>query len=249
MRQMISYRPLSAPLLLGLLVQTAACDRGAQQPPASQQNNAAQQVTSTPTPSPALKAAEPFEVLTEQAFTAPPNQLDTLIGDARTALQAATPSLPGEGRTGAERQMNAIAAARRSVDRVGIALSAVEAYRTLVEAQDPALANPPIAVSLLDYAGFRYDALAQAPNPDWNEMRRMIAFAREQWQQIAPRINSQALQGVLVASLDGMSNAADRRDVASARAAAAVELALVDLIEEQVARSDSSQARPASGSR
>lgn len=242
-------RLLSALLPAALLLQTAGCERGVQQAPAAGNEVAAQQSSSAPVANPLMQAAEPFEVLTEQAFTVPWDRLDTLIGEAAAALQNAAGSLQANASAAAERQMSAVRRARGSQDRIGIALGAVETYRTLVEAQDATSAHPPIPVSLLDYAGFRYDALAQAPNPDWAEMRRLTGFAREQWQQIAPNISSRALQGVVSTALDGMSSAAERRDVASARAAAAVELALVDLIEEQVARPGGVQPQPASAPR
>lgn len=114
-------------------------------------------------------------------------------------------------------------------------MAAVETYRALVEAQEPESAHPPIAVSLLDYAGFRYDALAQASSPDWTEMLGLTEFARQQWQKLAPKVQSRATPGVVDAALAAMAKAAERKDAAAARNSAAVELALVDLLEEQVA--------------
>lgn len=239
-------RLLSALLPFAVLLQTAGCDRGVQPAAPVGERVAAQQPSSAPVATPQMQAAEPFEALTEQAFTAPWDRLNVMIGDAGAALQNAAEGLRGGAPAAAARQMSAIRRARSSQDRIGIALGAVETYRILVEAQDASSANPPIPVSLLDYAGFRYDALAQGANPEWDEMRRLTAFAREQWRQIAPNISSRALQGVVSTALDGMSSAAERRDVASARAAAAVELALVDLIEEQVARTGGLQPQPAS---
>lgn len=180
-------------------------------------------------------AAEPFEVVTEQAFTAGWDRLDRLIAEATAATRDAGSALHGAPEAAVERQLAAIRAARSAQDRIAIALAAVEAYRALVEAQDPGSASPPVEVSLLDYAGFRYDALAQSRAPDWQEMRRLTQFAGQQWRRIAPGVQSRALAGVVESTLGGMASAAERRDVAFARRAAAVELALVDLIEEQVA--------------
>ena len=136
-----------------------------------------------------------------------------------------------------DRRLATISDARSAQDRVRLALAAVEGYRELVEAQDPAAANPPVAVSLLDYAGFRYDALAQAPAVavDWAEMARSVEFARLQWNSVAARDNSKAMPGVMNQALAAMSKAVERKDVAFARSAAATELALVDLLEEQTA--------------
>lgn len=183
-------------------------------------------------PNQALRlAAEPFEGLTEQAFTADWSAIDKLMAEARTAIAQAAPS--GELAKRVEQRLAAIQAARTAQDRVRLALAAVEGYRELIEAQDAAAARPPVAVSLLDYAGFRYDALAQAPTVDWEEMARSVTFARDQWRSVAPNVSSKAMPGVVDQALAGMATAVERKDVAFARSAAATELALVDLLEEQ----------------
>jgi hypothetical protein len=182
-----------------------------------------------------LASAEPFEALTEQAFTASWPQMDSLIADARAAATNAKRVLPSPLDANIDRQAAAIEASRQSGDRSGLALASVETYRRLVEAQDPAVLQVPVAVSLLDYAGFRYDALAQARVVDWKAMDEAARFAGDQWQSLAPTMRSKALPGVMTESIRGMSVAAKRRDPVLARSAAATELALVDLIEEQVA--------------
>lgn len=176
-------------------------------------------------------AAEPFEALTEQAFTADWAAIDKLVADARAAVARAAAG--GEMASRGQQRLAAIQTARTAQDRVQLALAAVEGYRELIEAQDPATASPPIAVSLLDYAGFRYDALAQAPTVDWEEMARSVSFARAQWRSLAPHVSSKAMPGVVDQALAGMASAVERKDAAFARSAAATELALVDLLEEQ----------------
>lgn len=196
-------------------------------------NTAANQAGSTAASAnqPLRSAAEPFEALTEQAFTADWTAIDKLIADARTAVARGV--LSGDKARLMEQRLAAISSAREAQDRVKLALESVEGYRELVEAQDSATADPPIAVSLLDYAGFRYDALAQAPNVDWQEMSRSVEFARNQWQSLAPKVSSKAMPGVVDQSLSAMAMAVERKDIAFARSAAANELALVDLLEEQ----------------
>lgn len=132
---------------------------------------------------PIRAAAEPFEALTEQSFTAGWPALDGIIADAGKAVAAA--SLPADRDGLLKRRMNAIAAARAAGDRVALALAAVEGYREIIESQDPRTARSSIAISLLDYAGFRYDALAQADRVDWPEMARSVEFARRQWNVLA----------------------------------------------------------------
>lgn len=176
-------------------------------------------------------AAEPFEALTEQAFTADWPALDRIIADAGKAVAGA--SLPADKAALLSRRVSTIAAARASSDRVGLALAAVEGYREIIESQDQRTASSSIAISLLDYAGFRYDALAQAAAVDWPEMARSVEFARGQWKLLAGSMQSKALPGVMTEALGGMASAVEQKDVTFARSAAATELALVDLLEEQ----------------
>lgn len=232
-------RTLSLALPVSLLIGATAC--GTQ---SGESGNAASAATGSGANegSPAERAnqelrtaAEPFEGVTEQASTASWDRLDTLISEAEAAVRTVRPNLRGDSAATLDQQLSALRSSRAAQDRLKIATAAVESYRALVEAQEPGLAKPPIPVSLLDYAGFRYDALAQARSPDWPEMLRMTQFARQQWQQVAPKVQSRATPGLVDAALAAMSSAAERKDVSAARNAAAVELALVDLLEEQVA--------------
>jgi hypothetical protein len=226
-------RWLFAPAAAAMLI-TAGCNRPDTATAAADSQPSA---TSAETPGDAIlrNAAEPFEVLTEQAFTAPWTDADRLIADARSAAGRARGILPGAAASTLDARLAAIAAARQAQDRPGLALAAVETYRHLIEAQDAATAQVPIPISLLDYAGFRYDALAQAPNVDWAAMEQAARFAGEQWRAIEPSIASPALRGVMPQSIGAMSAAVRQSDIPFARSAAATELALVDLLEEHAA--------------
>jgi hypothetical protein len=228
-------RWLFAPAAAALLI--TGCNRTDSAAPAA--NAPASQPSAARAESPGnatlRSAAEPFEVLTEQAFTAPWPEADRLIADARSAGARARSILPAAAAAGLDARLAAVATARQAQDRPGLALAAVETYRELVQSQDAATAQVPIPISLLDYAGFRYDALAQAPNPDWAAMEQAARFAGDQWRALAPSVASPGLRGVVPQSIAAMSAAVRQRDVPFARSAAATELALVDLLEEHVA--------------
>ncbi len=229
-----------APPAAALLLLAAGCNRQADNAVVGNElalapSTAAANI-SAESPSAILRAAaEPFEVLTEQSFTASWGAIDALIADARTAAATAHMALPAATGAAIDARLSAVTRARQSQDRPALALAAVDTYRQLVEAQDPAAAEPPIAISLMDYAGFRFDALAQAPTVDWAAMREAARFARRQWETITPSITSNALKGVTTQSVNAMNNAVDARNVSFARSAAATELAIVDLLEEHVA--------------
>jgi len=125
----------------------------------------AQQTRSAPTPLPIDRraddklraAAEPFEKLTEIAFTATPPVIDRTIREAAAAARDVRRWLSSSAATRLDAQIAAVKSARRKRDHAGLALASIEAYRVLVGA----VANDariPTEVSLLDYAGFRYGA-------------------------------------------------------------------------------------------
>jgi hypothetical protein len=219
------------------LLVTAGCNRTDSGTPAANAPAAQPAAAAAESPGNAIlrSAAEPFEVLTEQAFAAPWPEVDRLIADARSAGARARGILPGAAAASLDARLAEIAAARQAQNRPGLALAAVETYRVLVQSQDAATAQIPVPVSLLDYAGFRYDALAQAPNVDWAAMEQAARFAGDQWRVLAPSVTSPGLRGVVPQSIDAMSTAVRQHDVPFARSAAATELALVDLLEEHVA--------------
>lgn len=179
-----------------------------------------------------LAAAEPFEAITEQAFTGSWPSLDASIKTGRASIATARRVVSPEWGSRLDKQLVAVETARRDNDRPALALAAVETYRQLVEAQDARQAIAPIAVSLLDYAGFRYDALAQSPKVDWIAMRNTAQYARRQFDAIAPAIKSGALRDVTSQSIAAMDRAVATRNVPFARNSAATELAIVDLLEE-----------------
>lgn len=178
-----------------------------------------------------LAAAESFEQLTETSFSATPSVLDGTIAE----VQSAAAGLKGVLSQDADSRLNAlladIATARKADKRADLAIAAVEGYRVLVSAVSTN-AKTPTAVNLLDYAGFRYDADLKAKPSRWDDMARAVAFGRDQWALIAPRVTDAGLNGQMEKALADMAGAAAGRDATAAAAAAQRELALVDDLEK-----------------
>ena len=115
-----------------------------------------------------------------------------------------------------------------------MAIASVEAYRALVN--EVSSAHPiPKQVSLLDYAGFKFDALLKADAVDWTEIGRALDFADATWNEIASRVTDATLRDNFANSLTVMRTAADKKNKAEASAAAQRELALVDDLEKYFA--------------
>lgn len=177
-----------------------------------------------------LAAAEPYEALTEAAFGRPLNELETMRATAANAVAPTLVLLLSGDSSQIDKLDAEIKDALRADSRPSIAIAAVESYKILVNAQD-ASAVPPKEVSLLDYAGFRYDALSKSTPTPWAEMAATTAYGVDVWALVKPSVSDAALTAKFDAALVAMNNANAVSDVAAARSAVARELALVDDLE------------------
>ncbi len=126
--------------------------------------------------------------------------------------------------------MSEIAAAMASNNRADLAIAAVEGYRTLASNTAEGMKIPK-QVSLLDYAGFRYQADLKARPVRWADTARAIGFAEGQWKMIANRVTDASLNKSMSDSLAKMRAAAERKDASAAASASTTELDLVDKLE------------------
>jgi hypothetical protein len=178
-----------------------------------------------------LDAAGGFETLTETALTQPFTALTATRQAAVDRAATVRSLLTAEQTTRLDALADALDAALAGQDRTATAIAAVETYRVLVSAQD-GTAKVPVDVSLLDYAGFKYDTIVQAQPIDWTGMATDVGYAREVWTRLSPDVSSQALVGAFESSLAGMETAVRERNPVAARVAVSTELALVDALEE-----------------
>jgi hypothetical protein len=176
-----------------------------------------------------LAAAEPFEVLTEGAFTEAAPALDKLIATAMVTGEHVRPALPQDAQAELKTRLDEIAAARRVDNRSGIAMASVEVYRLLVEHAPSA--KIPREVNLLDYAGFRYDTDLKSRPVAWDDMAAAAAFGRDRWNAIEARVTDKSLHDRMTGALADMAAAAQAKDAVRAADAVRRELDLVDLLE------------------
>lgn len=177
-----------------------------------------------------LAAAEPFEKLTQTAFTATVPVLDTTIGEARTAADSVRDVLGPANVRSIDGLLVDLARHRQSEKRADIALASIEIYRKLVSAV-PTGTGIPSAVSLLDYAGFRYQADLKATPVRWQDMTEAMRFARVQWALVSPQLTASPLAATFEAALVDMEQAIAARDATAAAKAVVTELDLVDQLE------------------
>ncbi len=178
-----------------------------------------------------LAAAEGYETLTETAFDKTLPELAASLTAARQKVSEARALLAPDQAARLDTLAAEIDAALRDQNRSAFAIAAVETYRVLVSAQD-ASAQVPVEVSLLDYAGFKYDANAKSRPINWDQMTADVAYARETWARISPRVTAKGLSGAFDSALSGMETAVAQKNAVAAGIAVSNELALVDALEE-----------------
>ena len=177
-----------------------------------------------------LAAAEPFESLTETAFSATPDARSKAIDAAESAAKGVAGIVPHAVSIKLADHLMSIRRAHAADKPADVALASIEGFRTLVSSVrgSPAI---PVDVSLLDYAGFRYDADAQAAPVRWEDMARAMVFARDRWSTVRSQPAVASLAPRFETVLTNMETSVSARNLSHARASAKAELDMVDELE------------------
>lgn len=175
-------------------------------------------------------AAEPFEALTEQAFSADHKRLAALMADIESSAAKIGPQLEPSALAQLTAQITDAKHAIADDDRAQTALASVEGYRVIVSAF-PATAKIPPAVSLLDYAGFRIEADLKANPVRWSDAKAAYLYAQGQWGEVSGKIDDKQLTTKFQAALDRLGGEIAANDKSSALASVILELDLVDALE------------------
>lgn len=228
----------SGGLVLATLGFLAACSPS-QPDAASRQGEAAQ----TP---PAI-AGNPANQGLDDAASAAENLVEAVLADdkvagdkAYSALQDAMSGL-SEAKLG--KDAATIGALQQSVvdgwaadDRPAAAMAAVSLYSRLQQAKDWSNATVPLAVSMLDHAGFKSQLLVAQTPIDWAELSKTADEARKNLTAIETTIGDQNLKQVASGIIDHLAAGVKTKDAARVQAAAGDLLAVVDLLEQQFQR-------------
>lgn len=184
-----------------------------------------------------LAGAEAFENIAESALTLDQATYVKLFADYRANATAVNNALTPTQRN--ELRVNVVGVERRwkGGDRNAVALDAVEAYRTLVSAVDRKALPVPVNVALLDYTGFRLNALlAGGKSPNWPAIWRTVVEGQGFWRAIKPQIKDDTLADAMDRSMSALETAAKERNPRLLGYAADMDLILVDGLEAYYAR-------------
>lgn len=128
-------------------------------------------------------------------------------------------------------RLSEMSEAQKKGDFEGVALAAVEGYRTMLLAQAPAVLPAPVEVYMLDYTGIKTMALARTDTPDWQRLATIADEASNYWGKISPQIKQKALRKLMDTIIIGVKDAVGRSDVPGLRFVIKLQLDAVDLLE------------------
>jgi hypothetical protein len=153
-----------------------------------------------------------------------------MIAQGRNAVGGIRSLLSPDATRKIDELLAALQRDRADGKRADVALSSIEIYRILVSLV-PGGTKVPVDVSLLDYAGFRFQADLKAEPPRWDDMTEAVLFANNHWVVIAPRVRDKSVSVSFEAALSQMAIAAEHRDAKLAATASNDELNQVDRLE------------------
>ena len=177
-----------------------------------------------------LAAAEIFETLTETAFKQTKPSIMANISKAKSAAWSVRTSMSGQTLSDLDHSLSALTSAAAADDRASLAIASVEAFRALVSSVEGEQIVP-VGVSLLDYAGFRFDADLHAPTPRWIDAEQAAIYAAARWSSLALQISDLALRRKVDNAIKSLASTAASKQIKAGRVAAKVELDLVDDLE------------------
>ena len=177
-------------------------------------------------------ASSPYEDLVEFALNGDEAGMDKAVSQIETGWETLKPLIRSNQQADIQRLIDSIKAQRAAKKYNAVAMDAVVAYSFIVKNLDESELLVPVAVSMLDYVGFRLLVLTSASNVDWENVRSTVEQGVKEWKKIEPTVKKdKALYNTVVVAVEGMQDAAQKKNLDMMRFAAKVDLEVVDLLE------------------
>jgi hypothetical protein len=181
-------------------------------------------------------AAEPFEAVTEAGLDGAGAKTAAAVKTAEAGRSATRALLTPTAAARFDRLFDELTGAQAKKEGVAVAVQAAEIYKLLVSSVDASILTVPMEVSLLDYAGFRTNALLKAAGPDWQALAATAHEANSNWAKIRGGVTDQKLQAAMDRAQAGLASAAQKHNAGLGQSSAADDLNLVDALEAYFAR-------------
>lgn len=180
---------------------------------------------------PLAAGAELFENFTESSPVMDAAAFNKSLAKFEALYPSISARLSADGKKRLDFLVTEIRSAWRQGNRGAMALESIEAYRLLTESMDRSGQPVPLEVPLLDYTGFKLNALLLSKHPDWKEVGRTAQEASAWWAAIEANITDKSLREAMAHTIAGIKEASNRKDPSLLRFAAEMDLILVDGLE------------------
>lgn len=175
-------------------------------------------------------AATEFENIATLAINGKSDAIANEIHAIATAVREVKGFVPGQSFRDLADRLSEIKAAQMSGDFEGLAITAIEGYRTVRLAQDPARLSVPIEVYLLKYTGLKGQALVRTDSPDWERLTAIANETSNYWTAISPKIKEKPLSSLVDTIILGIKRALAEQNVGELRFVMKLQLNAVDLL-------------------
>ena len=177
------------------------------------------------------EAMSPYEDLTEYAMDRNGDATRAAIERLDTTDKALEEAISGKALEHLKDNLVKMKTALVIPDYGTIALRAVDSYKTLVQGLNTSKLKVPVQVAMLDYAGFRLEALLMQKDVDWDAAGEAVRRAQDDWKAISVKVTNVGLTDTMDTDIQGLVTAVGSKNVEMLRFAAKMDLALVDLLE------------------
>jgi hypothetical protein len=175
-------------------------------------------------------AATEFENIATLAINGKSDAITNEVPSIATAVHEVKRFTPGQTFRDLANRLSEIKAAQIRGDFESLAITAIEGYRTIRLAQDPATLSVPIEVYLLKYAGLKAQALVRTDSPDWERLTAIADETSNYWTAISPKIKEKPLGNLVDTIILGIKRALAEQNVGELRFAIKLQLNAVDLL-------------------
>ncbi|MDP2818639.1 MAG: hypothetical protein Q8O29_10280 [Polaromonas sp.] len=187
--------------------------------------------TATAKADPLAGGAEIFENLTEASPVIDAAAFKKSLAKFETLYPAISAHLSPDRKKRLDSLVSGVRNAWQKGDRGAMAIQSIEIYRLLEESINRSGQPVPVEVPMLDYAGFKLNALLLSHQPDWKQAGKTAQEAAAWWTAIEAHITDKSLRDAMTHTIAGIKEAVVRKDPKLLRFAADMDLILVDGLE------------------
>jgi hypothetical protein len=178
-----------------------------------------------------FEAMSQYEDLTEYALNQDMESVEKIIIFLDSLIKKEKNILSEKAIQNLNANFKKIKMAKSNADFPIITMSAVDSYKTIAEELEYSKLKIPKGVVLLDYIGFKIEALLEQNRIDWTAINKVALEGSDHWTIIKRNISDKGLKDAMNTAIGGIIASVKLRNIEMLKFSAQVNLDLVDLLE------------------